>query len=78
MREKEEKQKQNNFWFKKKKKKTRVGEGELRPGSSKTLLHDSKENWNNIMMLNWLHVCLIWGFLGGASGNEPTYQSRKT
>lgn len=43
------------FLVKKKKKKPRVGEGELRPGSSKTLLRDSRENWN-IMMLNWLHV----------------------
>ena len=55
VRDKEEKQKENNSWLKKKKKKTtRVGKEEVRPGSSKTLLHDFKENWKNIMMLSWL------------------------
>lgn len=50
------KTKAKQFLVKKKKKQPRVGEGELRPSSSKTLLRDSRENWNNIMMLNWLHV----------------------
>lgn len=42
VREKEEKEKQNNSWLKKKK--PRAGKDEVRPGSSKTLLHDSREN----------------------------------